>query len=375
MKKWNNVFGIPGKLGPPELVKKIQKSLRVIQSSETSSEKREQEVKHISKDLERVVNILYGSDGNEPSHEDISKLATEIYGHSLLTELIRNLNLLEFEARKVVSRIFRNMLIRQIGTRYPTVNHIAENKEIIFYLLNGYSQKDVTTVSCCGDMLRECMERETLTRILLGDERFFRIFDFIVLDSFDISSDAHRTFKTIMLKHRGLVSEFLQTNYEMFFAKYAALLNTTNYATLRQSLKLLSELLLGRDNFAVLQRYISDEQNLKEIMTLLTNESPNIKFESFHVFKCFVANPNKPYGVAKILFRNQDNLISFLENFDVDGRSEDETFQDERRFLIRSIRDLREPERPAARNDTPPSNAANETTPQTESCFDDGSFR
>ena len=27
----------------------------------------------------------------------------------------------------------------------------------------------VTTVSCCGDMLRECMEREALAKILLGD--------------------------------------------------------------------------------------------------------------------------------------------------------------------------------------------------------------
>lgn len=59
-----------------------------------------------------------------------------------IKDLVRHLNLLEFEARKVVSRIFRNLLIRQIGTRYPTVNHIAENKEIIFYLLEGYDHKD-----------------------------------------------------------------------------------------------------------------------------------------------------------------------------------------------------------------------------------------
>ena len=52
----------------------------------------------------------------------------------------------------------------------------------------------VTTVSCCGDMLRECLEREVLAKILLDDERFFLMFDFIVKDSFDISSDAQRTF-------------------------------------------------------------------------------------------------------------------------------------------------------------------------------------
>ena len=44
-------------------------------------------------------------------------------------------------------------------------------------------------------MLRECVEREPLAKILLDDQRFFQMFDFIVLESFDISSDAHRTFR------------------------------------------------------------------------------------------------------------------------------------------------------------------------------------
>lgn len=343
MPSWFKTVGRPA---PQELVKKVQKSLKALESTNLEKDKREQELKHISKELERIVAILYGTGDSEPSQEDISKLAQEVYQANLLLDLIRNLNLLEFEARKVVSRIFRNLLIRQIGTRYPTVNHIAENKDIIFYLLEGYDHKDVTTVSCCGDMLRECMEREVLTKILLDSEKFFRMFDFIVLDSFDISSDAHRTFRSIMLKHKQLVAVFLQEKYDEFFQRYGELLHTKNYATLRQSLKLLSELLLGRENFVVLQKYISDEQNLKEIMKLLTNESPVIKFESFHVFKCFVANPNKPYGVAKILFKNQQSLISFLENFDLEGRAEDEAFQDEKRFLIKSIRDLKEPERP-----------------------------
>jgi len=44
-----------------------------------------------------------------------------------------------------------------------------------------------------------------------------------------------------MLKHRVLVAEFLNSNYEHFFKKYGELLQTRNYATLRQSLKLLSD--------------------------------------------------------------------------------------------------------------------------------------
>ena len=34
-----------------------------------------------------------------------------------------------------------------------------------------------------------------------------------------------------------------------------------------------------------------------------------------------VANPTKPYGVAKTLFKNKEKLIEFLENFEVIMRS------------------------------------------------------
>jgi len=53
----------------------------------------------------------------------------------------------------------------------------------------------------------------------------------------------------------------------------------------RQSLKLLSELLLDRDNFAIMMRYIVDRSNLRIIMGLLRHNQPNIQFEAFHVFK------------------------------------------------------------------------------------------
>ena len=66
-----------------------------------------------------------------------------------------------------------------------------------------------------------------------------------------------------MLTHKPLVARYLSENYELFFAHYEELLKTRNYVTLRQSLKLLSELLLGKYNFELLQRYIADEKNLK----------------------------------------------------------------------------------------------------------------
>lgn len=70
---------------------------------------------------------------------------------------------------------------------------------------------------------------------------------------------------------------------------YSTLINSTNYVTKRQSLKLLGEILLDRANFNVMTRYIANEANLKLIMNLLKDKSKNIQFEAFHVFKVSVS--------------------------------------------------------------------------------------
>ncbi|KAK2119087.1 hypothetical protein P7K49_000473 [Saguinus oedipus] len=53
--------------------------------------------------------------------------------------------------------------------------------------------------------------------------------------------------------------------------------------------QLLGELILDRHNFAIMTKYISKPENLKLMMNLLRDKSPNIQFEAFHVFKLIVA--------------------------------------------------------------------------------------
>lgn len=47
----------------------------------------------------------------------------------------------------------------------------------------------------CGIMLRECMKYETLARIVLFDDRFYKCFEYVEMSTFDIASDAFTTFK------------------------------------------------------------------------------------------------------------------------------------------------------------------------------------
>jgi len=49
--------------------------------------------------------------------------------------------------------------------------------------------------------------------------------------------------------------------------------------------QLLGELLLDRHNYTVMTRYISKPENLKIMMNNLRDQSRNIQFEAFHVFK------------------------------------------------------------------------------------------
>jgi calcium binding protein 39 len=134
-----------------------------------------------------------------------------------------------------------------------------------------------------------------------------------------------------------LVATFLQTNFDMFFAKYnSVLVQSESYVTKRQSIKLLGEILLDRANYSVMTAYVDSGEHLKIIMKLLRDDRRMINYEGFHVFKVFVANPNKSVAVQRILISNREKLLRFLPTF-LDDRTDDDQFTDEKSFLIRQI--------------------------------------
>ena len=103
---------------------------------------------------------------------------------------------------------------------------------------------------------------------------------------------------------------------------------------------LLSADVRSSDDVIAFFRYISDPENLKIMMNMLRDPSKNIQFEAFHVFKVFVANPNKSKPIMDILLRNQSKLVGFLEKFH-ESRAEDEQFADEKSYLIKQIKELK----------------------------------
>uniref|UniRef100_A0A1I7ZP93 Calcium-binding protein 39-like n=1 Tax=Steinernema glaseri TaxID=37863 RepID=A0A1I7ZP93_9BILA len=332
---------LPGLFGkshrsPAEVVKNLRDALLVLEKNEKKSEKKAAD--DINRWLQAVKVFIYGQEGQEPNTEQVAQLAQEIYNNSILQMLITNLAKLDFESKKDVALIFNNLLRRQIGTRSPTVEYLCGRPEMLRNLLQGYEHPDIAIT--CGQMLRECIRHEHLAKLILYSDQFFKFFEYVELSTFDIASDAFATFKDCVTKHKAACSDFLDSHYDTFFAEYQKLLNSENYVTRRQSLKLLGELLLDRHNFNVMQKYIGNPENLKLMMNMLREKSRSIQFEAFHVFKVFVANPNKPKAISEILLRNREKLVEFLGNFHTE-RTEDEQFNDEKAYLIKQIQEMK----------------------------------
>jgi calcium binding protein 39 len=240
-------------------------------------------------------------------------------------------------------QIFNNLLRRQIGARWPTVEYISGKREVLFAAHAGYENEDIALNT--GMILREMLRHEPLCKILLYSEqcvffilvafrsrrslltmvccfvRFYKYPHYIESTTFGISTDAYTSLKETLTRHKPMVAEYLDKNYDRFFNSFTTLIKSPNYVTKRQSLKLLGEILLDRANFSVMTRYIANDVNLKMMMNLLRDKSKNIQFEAFHVFKVFVANPKKPPQIETILRRNKEKLLVFLKNFhnDKDG--------------------------------------------------------
>ena len=62
--------------------------------------------------------------------------------------------------------------------------------------------------------------------------------------------------------------------------------------------------------------------------------------DAFHVFKVFVANPNKPPEVIKILKDNRVKLCRYLTTLHQDKEASDAQFRDEKRLIIATIEGL-----------------------------------
>ncbi|XP_056175665.1 uncharacterized protein LOC115693259 isoform X2 [Syzygium oleosum] len=286
-----------------EFVKAIKDSLMALDTKTVV------EVKALEKALEEVeknfatMRCMIAGDGEvEPNVDQISQLASEICKEDVIALIIHNLHILGWEARKDLVYCWAILLKQKVGSTYCCVEYIENHFELLDSLVVSYDNKEIALN--CGNMLRECIKFPTLAKYILESASFELFFKFVELPNFDVTSDAFTTFKDLLTKHGEVVAEYLNIHYDEFFNLYEKLLTSANYVTKRQSVK---------------------------------DSSKNIQMTAFHIFKVFVANPNKPREIKVILSKNHEKLVSLLHDLSGGKGADDEQFEEEKEIIIKEI--------------------------------------
>lgn len=95
-----------------------------------------------------------------------------------------------------------------------------------------------------------------------------------------------RETQQILVRHKPMVAKYIDTNFDLFFEKYnTTLIKSESYVTKRQSIKLLGEVLLDRQFYDIMTRYVESGDNLKLVMWQLKDDRKMVQYEAFHVFK------------------------------------------------------------------------------------------
>ncbi|TYI78138.1 hypothetical protein E1A91_D06G190200v1 [Gossypium mustelinum] len=320
---------------PVDIVRQTRDLLSfAARSSESRESKREEKMAELFKNLRELKSILYGNSESEPVSEACAQLTQEFFRENTLRLLITCLPKLNLEARKDATQVVANLQRQQVNSRLIASDYLEANLDLLDILIAGYENTDMALHY--GAMLRECIRHQTVARYVLESQHMKKFFDYIQLPKFDIAADAAATFKELLTRHKSTVAEFLSKNYDWFFAEYnSKLLESSNYITRRQAIKLLGDILLDRSNAAVMTRYVSSKDNLRILMNLLRESSKSIQIEAFHVFKLFAAKQNKPPDIVSILVANKSKLLQLFADFKTN--KEDEQFEADKAQVVREI--------------------------------------
>ncbi|EXB56667.1 hypothetical protein L484_004272 [Morus notabilis] len=325
---------------PVDIVRQTRDLLMIVdRNADTRESKREEKMAELCKNIREMKQILYGNSESEPVAEACAQLTQEFFRENTLRLIIRCLPKLNLEhyllqARKDATQVVANLQRQQVHSKLIASDYLEANIDLMDVLIEGYENTDMALHY--GAMLRECIRHQSVARYVLESAHMKKFFDYIQLPNFDIAADAAATFKELMTRHKSTVSEFLSKNYDWFFAEYnSKLLESTNYITRRQAVKLLGDILLDRSNSAVMTRYVSSRDNLRILMNLLRESSKSIQIEAFHVFKLFAANQNKPPDIVSILLANKSKLLRLFADFKTD--KEDEQFEADKAQVVKEI--------------------------------------
>ncbi|XP_021274417.1 putative MO25-like protein At5g47540 isoform X2 [Herrania umbratica] len=303
---------------PVELVQQTRELLAyALSNTETRERKRTEKIAELDKLILDIRTVLYGDGQVEPSSDACAQLTKEFFQQDTFRLLILCLPTLNSGARQNATHVIANLQRQRVNSKLIASEYLENNLDIMDILIPGYEDSDIAWTY--GSISRECIRHQSVAKYVLVSEHMKKFFDYLQNPNFDIASDAQATFKELLIRHKSTVAGFLSANYDWFFQEYnSQLLQSESYITRRHAIKLLGDMLLDRSNASVMVRYVSSLDNMRIMMNLLRDSKKTIKLDTFHVFKLFVANQNKPPEIISILVTNRSKLLRFFSEFNID---------------------------------------------------------
>ncbi|KAH7576653.1 hypothetical protein JRO89_XS01G0125000 [Xanthoceras sorbifolium] len=268
--------------------------------------------------------VLYGSDQSEPNADACEQLTQEFFREDTFRLLVVTLPKLNLGARRDSTNIIANLQRQRVNSKLIACKYLEDNLDLMDIVISGYEDSDIALTY--GAISRECIRHQSVAKYVLNSGHMKKFFVYLQNPNFDIASDVQATFK--------------------FFQEYnSQLLESTSYITKRHAVKLLGDMLLDRANSSVMVRYVSSLNNMRILMNLLRDSNKTIKFESFHVFKLFVANQHKPPEITRVLVTNRNKLLRFFADFTLEKANEQ--FEADKSHVMREIAMLESNDRPS----------------------------
>lgn len=271
---------------------------------------------------------------------------------------------------------------------------------IVKIIVDKYANKSEISLNY-GQILRSFARFPELCKYLLDQKVLYTLFQIARENlNFDIASDAFLCVKDLLTRHKTISAAYMTDNFDEFFEEFHSRLlieegkksksekekfdqadsggsepasgeqkdNDFFYVCQRQSLKLLSDMLLDRAFMPIMLKYINKDDFLKLHMNFLRASSKTIQFEGFHVFKIFAANPQKKPRVQRILYNNKKKLVEFLADFLQPDRERDTQFLQDKATVIQKLKMLElPPDAPEAQQNNPASSSSKSGKQETDS--------
>lgn len=337
---------------PSEYIKYSLEQINKLNMAATIDNKRKSQ-DELLKYLVTIKEILLNEMDSKANSELENGLHLAMNKMDFFYELLSAFEDLTFEIMKEVLLLFAISLAYTNDNKFVTVDYYVANPKTISYMLRKVeiilqpppgSKKIINSHDMfliVGNMILEAIKYGQLCRIIINDSQFYKFFTFAIIGNFEISTESFQILYGLFISHEKLIStEFFsqESNILRFIQNINKLMAHGNYVTKRQSTKLMSELIIIKSNNQLMNTYINSPENVKLIMTLMTDKSKNLQIEAFNIFKVIVANPRKSKPVLDILIKNRDNLLKYFETFGTDIG--DSIFIDERGFVIQGIESL-----------------------------------